>query len=96
MEEAAAENERCSSRFADLLSHLFSAADLICDPSVLACREGVTGGTSRARASAVVESDFERARIEVALASAMDGSEFVLGRARDEERSEDDIAGGRC
>ena len=39
---------------------------------------------------------FDGARCEVALASAMDGSEFVLGRARDEERSENDIAGGRC
>ena len=40
--------------------------------------------------------DFDGARCEVALASAMDGLELVFERARDEERSENDIAGGRC
>ena len=93
-ETATRVNERWSSPgFEDV----FTAAGL-CDADALeACGGDVTDGTWAVRAVAMHESDFERARCEVVLASASDGSEF--GRARctrredAEERSEDVMAG---
>ena len=87
-------NERWSSPG---FAAFFSAAGL-CDADApeacVQCGGDVTDGTWAVRAVAMHESDFERARCEVVLASATDGSEF--GRARREvaeERSEDVMAG---
>ena len=72
------ENERCWSGFAGVFSAA-ALAGLLCDPPFLAYRGGVTGCPWRVRAGTTSESDWDRARCEVALASAivtaMDGSE---------------------
>ena len=90
-ETATRVNERWSSPgFEDV----FTAAGL-CDADALeACGGDVTDGTWAVRAAAMHESDFERARREVVLAGASDGSEFGRARREDaEERSEDVMAG---
>ena len=67
-------NERWwSPGFADV----FPAAAGLCDADALEAWGGdVTDSTWAVRAVAMHESDFERARREVVLASASDGSEF--------------------
>ena len=79
-------NDRLESGLA-LVADVFAAAAGLCDDAM---------HESESDLDFCNVADFDGARCEVALASAMDGSEFVLGRARDEERSENDIAGGRC
>ena len=87
-------NERWSSPgFADV----FPAAAGLCDADALEAWGGdVTDSTWAVRAVAMHESDFERARREVVLASASDGSEFGRARREDaEERSEVDVIAGQ-
>ena len=87
-------NERWPSPgFADV----FPAAAGLCDADALEAWGGdVTDSTWAVRAVAMHESDFERARREVVLASASDGSEFGRARREDaEERSEVDVIAGQ-
>ena len=87
-------NERWwSPGFADV----FPAAAGLCDADALEAWGGdVTDSTWAVRAVAMHESDFERARREVVLASASDGSEFGRARREDaEERSEVDVIAGQ-
>ena len=86
-EEAAnALNEDWEGDF-ELVADVFAAAAGVCDDAM---------HESESDLDFCNVADFDGARREVALASAMDGLELVVERARDEERSENDIAGGRC
>ena len=90
LEAASSVNKYWSLGFSDV----FSAAGL-CDRLVV-CEGGVTDGTWRLRAGvpcAIHESDFDRARSEVALASAMDGSECGRALREPEEWGEKVVAG---